>query len=103
MPDKHLRTRAYKAVHEQCYLRDKRAKAKCWICGGDIDYCAKPGTSEAWEADHYLEVEDYPQYQLDPANIRPAHCRCNRKRGAEFARARARLRKLGEASRDWGI
>lgn len=88
-------------MREQAYLRDRRADAPCWICGGAIDYRAPAGSPDSWEPDHYLSVRDYPEHQLDIANLRPSHCHCNRSRGRLDSAERQRKDRLGGQSRDW--
>lgn len=90
-------------VKKQAFERDRERNAPCWICGKPINYAAKPGNADAYEPDHYLTVAQYPEFANDIANLRPAHSRCNRSRGAKD-RADARWREeLGEPSEDWGL
>ena len=91
----------WERVREAAYERDRKADAPCWICGGRIDYRAPAGTPEAWEPDHYLPVCDYPEHQLDIANIRPSHCHCNRSRGRMENAEKRRSDRLGDQSRQW--
>lgn len=91
----------WRRVREAAYERDRSANAPCWICGKPIDYRAPSGTPDAWEPDHYLPVCDYPEHQLDLANIRPSHASCNRARGSLDRAAKQRAQTLGERSRDW--
>ncbi len=66
---------------------DGTVGAPCWRCHKPIDYSLRPAHGEyipeAFEADHYHSVKTHPSLMLDPANLRPAHARCNRERGAE--------------------
>ena len=57
----------------------------CWLCG-------RPGANEI---DHVEPASMRPDLALDPANLRPAHATCNRKRGSKPANVA-----LG-ASRRW--
>jgi 5-methylcytosine-specific restriction endonuclease McrA len=54
--------------------------ARCWLCGGAIDYLLRDGY-DAFELDHYFPVSTHRQYEEDPANFRPSHRSCNRSRG----------------------
>lgn len=92
------------------YQRDLARGARCWLCGGEIDYSASnnprsPDYSPwAWEPDHRYDVVEHPELAEDIANVMPAHSRCNRRR--------RKLRKsapsfkdddFGKPTRDWGI
>ena len=89
-----------KAVRLRCFERDRKADARCWLCGLPIDYSLGPakrtGTPDAWEGDHKKPRDKYPELALDPANILPAHSHCNRSRGKK-----AGLSELGKPTRDW--
>lgn len=88
--------RRWRRFREEAYRRDRAANAPCWICGQPIDYLAKPGTPDAWEPDHYYPVRDHPELAYDMGNVRPAHCSCNRHRGAKV-----NTNKIGQRSRVW--
>lgn len=87
-------------VKRMCFERDKRANAPCWLCGEPIDYALGMSTlgssGDAWEPDHYRDRKHHPELALDPANIRPSHKKCNRRRGTK-----AGLTQLGSPSRQW--
>ncbi|MFH8405554.1 HNH endonuclease signature motif containing protein [Streptomyces sp. NPDC018019] len=53
----------------------------CWICGADIDMTLDYRDRMSWTADHVtpLSLGGDP---YDPANLRPAHRRCNSIKGA---------------------
>ena len=90
-------TTAGKRVRALCWKRDKEARAVCWICGQPIDYTAKPSsTPDSWEPDHYRVRSKYPELALDPANIRPSHKECNRRRSNGSV-----MQSLGNRSRQW--
>ena len=81
----------------RAFRRDRAAAAPCWICGQPIDYSLGISTTrDAWEADHYLDVDRHPELEYDLGNIRPSHMRCNRSR-----HTRAAVNELGSPSRDW--
>lgn len=105
------RGRKWMRVKAEAYRRDSQAivtmpdgsrevGARCWICGDPIDYGAKPQTPFAWEPDHFKPVELYPELAYDLANIRPAHSKCNRRRGIGTPKRTAKGG-LGTPSRDW--
>ena len=54
--------------------------ARCWPCGGAIHYLLRDG-NDALELDHYFPDSIHPQYEEDPATVRPSHRSCNRSRG----------------------
>jgi len=84
-------------VTAACYRRDRKANAPCWICGQPIDYSVKrSSTDDAWEGDHRFPRSTHPELADEPANILPAHRRCNRAR-----QAKAGVTQLGTRSRDW--
>lgn len=84
-------------IRELCWKRDSATRAACWICGQPIDYAARPSTTpDSWEPDHRATRKDHPELALDPANIMPAHRRCNRARGDGAA-----FSGLGNRSRKW--
>lgn len=59
-----------------------RPLSVCWLCGGRVDYVAKPGTTDdSHHLDHFHAVEDRPDLQEDPSGFRHAHRRCNLHRG----------------------
>jgi hypothetical protein len=52
----------------------------CWVCAGDVDPDAVPGSPHAASVDHVI-----PRARggtNDPANLRLAHRRCNGQRGS---------------------
>lgn len=51
------------------------ANSVCWLCG-------RPGANEV---DHVVPASVRPDLRFDPANLRPAHSTCNRRRGAKPA------------------
>lgn len=66
----------------------------CWRCGGDIDL-SLPGTHPlGWTGDHVQMRSKSPELTFDPANIRPAHHKCNS--------LRTSITHTGSASRKYG-
>ena len=69
-------------IRKMAWDRDRKARAKCHICGEPIDYFAEPSsTPDSYEPDHIMPVSMRPDLELDLNNIAPAHRRCNRQRG----------------------
>ena len=90
-------TQTWRKLRLQCFKRDKANDARCWICGGRIDYGAKPSTTpESWEPDHRLSVKHHPELAEVPENVLASHKSCNRSKGD-----RAGLNNLGAPSREW--
>jgi len=90
-------TPEWRRLRVQCYERDKARDARCWQCGGRIDYGVAPSsTPTAYEPDHRLPVETHPELALLPENVMPCCRRCNRARGRK-----AGIDNLGVRSRDW--
>ncbi len=57
-----------------------RDRWTCWVCGGEVDPLAVPGSPHAASVDHVV-----PRSRggtNDPANLRLAHRRCNGQRGS---------------------
>ena len=91
-------TATWRKLRLQCFKRDKAANARCWLCGGAIDYSAKPSTTpDSWEPDHLIPVARAPELELDLSNIAASHMRCNRARGDGINGENA----LGQQSRIW--
>jgi 5-methylcytosine-specific restriction endonuclease McrA len=94
---KRRRGRRWDRTRALAFERDRSTGARCWICGGAIDYSLPISScGDAWEADHYLPVDEHPELEYDLGNIRPSHARCNRARGK-----RAGVDLLGTPSRVW--
>lgn len=90
-------TQTWRRLRRQCYRRDKAKDARCWICGGRIDYEAKPSTTpDSWEPDHRHSVHTHPELAEVPENVLPSHKSCNRSKGSK-----AGISNLGMPSRDW--
>lgn len=54
----------------------------CWICGGSIDRTLKAAHKMSWTLDHIKSQIDHPDLALDPANLAPAHRKCNSAKAA---------------------
>ena len=66
-------TATWRKLRLQCYKRDKANASRCWICGGEIDYAAKPSTTpESWEPDHRHSVSTHPELAEVPENVLPS-------------------------------
>lgn len=75
-------------------------RAPCWICGLDIDYGLPARHPDSYELDELVPVSKGGD-PLDPANVAPAHRRCNQWRSAKSVaaveRTRAAARGMGAA------
>ena len=97
MPKIGRTTQTWRRLRLACYQRDKAREAPCWICGGKIDYTAKPSTTpESWEPDHRISVKTHPELAEVPENVLPSHMSCNRSKGAK-----AGINNLGKRTREW--
>lgn len=74
-------TRAGKKLGREFKTQCQENNATCWLCHQPIDYTAPPQTPNAFEPDHAIPRDTAPELALDPTNLRPAHCSCNRSRG----------------------
>jgi 5-methylcytosine-specific restriction endonuclease McrA len=80
------------------FARGERDAAKCWLCGGEIDYTAKPATTpDSHTLDHLHAVDDRPDLQEDVDNFRHAHYSCNSSRGKRTPNTQG----LGEQVAAW--
>lgn len=70
-------TAAFKALRKAL----KAQRLPCWLDGLPIDYDAPSTHPLSFAADHVIPVSVDPSKALDPANLRPAHRRCNGSRG----------------------
>lgn len=61
----------------------------CHLCRQRI----RPG--QAWDLDHLIPLAVDPGRAWDPANVRPAHARCNRRRGAAMGNRMRRGKPVG--------
>jgi 5-methylcytosine-specific restriction endonuclease McrA len=60
----------------------------CWVCGSHIDRSLPKTNRWCWSLDHVVPIRDlrllpaWPENAYDPANLRPAHMKCNSDRAA---------------------
>lgn len=88
---------AYQALRTPFRAECAATDAPCWMCGQPIAYDEPDSTSDdSFELDHYYPVKTHPHLELDPANFRPSHMRCNRSRSAG-----APTPVIDNLSRDW--
>lgn len=87
-----LRRKTTAAYKKRC----QEIGARCWLCEQPIDYTAPPGTTNAFELDHFYPRADYPELTWEETNFRPAHASCNRARGKRDAPTA-----LGPTTIDW--
>lgn len=86
-------------IRKMAWNRDRKTRAKCHICGEDIDYFVPPSsTPDAYEPDHIIPVHLRPDLELDLNNIKASHRRCNRQRGDGQSNA---SNDVGRHSRIW--
>ena len=85
MPTNIWQTRRAQNLRNDYRDQCEEANAPCWLCGQPINYHAAANTPNAFELDHFLPQDDYPELALEPSNFRPAHCSCNRARGKREA------------------
>lgn len=99
--DSLLRSSAWQKLRDTFRRSCAAEDAPCWICRQRIDYSIRNQRGErpnpdAFEADHLYPRATHPELALDPANLRPAHIRCNRSRGKNIV-----TDDLGPLSRPW--
>lgn len=93
------RSNRWPYIRKMAWDRDRKARARCHICGEEIDYFVKPSsTPDSYEPDHILPVHLRPDLELDLNNVAPAHRRCNRQRGDGEKNA---ANDIGRHSRIW--
>ena len=80
---KHMsRSGKWAKIRRLAWDRDRKVKAPCHICKQAIDYSLPPSSyPNSWEPDHVVPVAIRPELELDLANIKASHMRCNRARG----------------------
>lgn len=91
-------SRRYKKLRGEfrSFCADQEPALPCWLCGKPIDYSLPSDHPDAWSLDHAHTVSEFPELALDPANFRPAHLDCNKRRGND-----APFIQLGTPSEDW--
>ena len=76
---------------------DQKAKRlPCWLCGQPIDYDADKDNPDSFTVDHEKLRSTHPHLAEEPSNLRSAHARCNKTRGAS-----APTPVIGVTSRNW--
>lgn len=76
---------------------EQKAKGlPCWLCGQAIKYDAEKSDPESFTVDHVIPLSRRRDLAEEPTNLRSAHARCNKERGA-----RAPQPALGTTSREW--
>src|SRR5690606_11175882 len=71
-------TRTNDRVYQKKRAALKKQRLPCWLCGEAIDYQAPPGHPMSFEADHVVSLQSGGSNR---GELRPAHSRCNRRRG----------------------
>lgn len=72
----------------------------CSICGGPIDYTARPRTRWSASVDHIVRLSDGGD-PLDPRNLRAAHYGCNGSRGSRRRQQQQLDATHAHVSRPW--
>ncbi len=82
MSERRIRGTVAQRLRDEFFEKGKAEHAPCWICGGAIDYDARPATSgDSHNLDHLHPVSTHPDLQNDPEGFRHAHDSCNKSRG----------------------
>ena len=81
-------SRQYKEIRRDLKEMWQRVNAPCSICGlATIDWDGPKNAPESFELEHTISRQramamNRPDLFLDPGNMGPSHCRCNRAKGA---------------------
>lgn len=89
-------SRRYKKARADFRQHCADLQLPCWLDGKLIDYELPSDHPDSWSLDHAHPVSDHPDLAVDPANFRPAHLDCNKRRGN-----REPFIRLGVPSEDW--
>lgn len=89
-------SRRYKKLRGEFRSECADLQLPCWLCGKPIDYSLPSEHPDAWSLDHAHTVSEFLELALDPANFRPSHLDCNKRRGND-----APFIQLGAPSEDW--
>ena len=88
-------TRRYNTLRVEFRAICQATDEPCWLCGQPIDYLLGD-SDDAFELDHYYPVSTHPEFNEDPANFKPSHRSCNRRRGNNAPKPG-----LGTTTRHW--
>ena len=89
-------SRRYRALRTKFRAHCADQQLPCWLDGKPIDYSLSSDHPDSWSLDHAQTVSEFPELALDPANFRPAHLGCNKRRGNDVPFIR-----LGAPSESW--
>lgn len=89
-------SRRYKTLRAEFRAQCADQQLPCWMDGKPIDYDLPSDHPDSWSLDHAHTVSEFPELALDPANFRPSHLDCNKRRGNS-----APFIQLGTPSEDW--
>ena len=67
----------------------------CYLCGQPIKYDVDQGHPESFTVDHKRSLIGHPHLAEDPANLVPAHRKCNSHKSTKTAAP------LGATSENW--
>lgn len=88
-PDGRPRSRRYKKLKTEFRATCQAVNSPCWLpdCQRPIDYSLKSPHPDSFSVDHAIPVAERPDLAEDPANFRPAHLDCNKRRGTNAPNA----------------
>lgn len=98
-PDGRPRSRRYKKLKADFRNQCEQANAVCWLpdCQRPIDYTLRSPHPDSFSVDHAIPVAERPDLAEDPANFRPSHLDCNKRRGTDDPTTAD----LGQPSEQW--
>jgi len=67
-------------------------RARCWFCGGEVDWTARHPDPRSPELHHLVPVSVAPQLEWDPTNMKLSHRLCNSLGQAAFGPTTIRAR-----------
>lgn len=83
-------------AYRQAKTELRHRRLPCWLCGQRIDYTLHWSDPMSFSADHVRLLSTHAHLADDPANLRPAHLDCNKRRGD-----RPPPPPLGDTSGEW--